>query len=493
LETNQIFQNKEDIMKRSIFVVLIALILLHGTGTVLAVDTHFDGSTDSDWSKAANWSNGVPTAGDNAYIDFSADAQIASYSAEADRLFVDNGNTLTIGSGGQLDLSETSLPAFRLGDTGNADFVLDGGSLNHFATFGGDFKCGSADGSTVNIEVTSGTWITRCLRLGEYSTGDVETDNWAGADDVVTSTVNFLQSGGTIDMNDTGQWVGRLFLPYGSGATAIYTMNGGSLKCKNLYMCFGGTDANPSFGTFNLNSGTVDVIAEAGYFTGNLIVGQSATPSSIASIADFNQTGGTVNAPAVEIARGYKQGTYTISGGSLTATIRLRNGYDNWNGGGVGRFKIIGTGPSFINVQAYRQNGISKLVAEIDSGGITPIVVAEDAIFWSNSMLDISLAPGVSVSTPTQYTLMTTGTGITDNGIKVVGENCQYVTYEIVGNNLVVTYHPDADPERCGEETQYCANPPQYDYDGDCIVGFEDLDRIVNIWLEQNLEPWGPW
>jgi len=447
--------------------------------SVMAVDKHFTGSLSSEWLTAGNWDSGLPAAADNPKIDLTADAVVSAAGATGFICFVDNGRTLTIPTGGTLALTSPSISALRLGDVGDANLVINGGTLSHPFKYGGDFKCGNGSG-TVNITVNSGTWNTRVISLGEAIVASGDLSQWGDVTGVVTSTVNFLQNGGTIDL-ETGLTVGRgvVYVGYSSGSDVTYTMNGGTLKLTNLRFCFCGTYAAPAFGTFNLNSGTVTVKdVKVGYKgSGSTNGGTTNSPDSVATIV---QAGGAMNVSgSLWVGEGNKQGVYSISGGTLSVTSNtLYNGLD-----GVGLFEIIGNTP-VINVKTYTQNARSTLKPVITAGGVSKINVSTTATITSGGLIDVSVQEGVSLTDGQTFTIITAAGGITLGTTSVIGDSCGHFTVAVVGNDLVLTYHADSDLGRC---YVLCENRPEYDFDNNCIVDIGDLSALCTEWLDSYL------
>jgi hypothetical protein len=459
-------------MKKTIILIIT---VVSAISSVMAADKHFIGSVDSQWLTAANWDSGLPAAADNPWIDMTADAIVSSTGATGFICRVDNGRTLTIATGGTLSLTSSSISALRLGDAGDANLIIDGGTLSHPFKYGGDFKCGSGSG-TVNVTMNSGTWNTRTISLGEAIVSSGDLSQWGDVNGTVQSTINFLQEGGNIDL-ETGLTVGRglLYVGYSSGANVTYTMNDGTLKLTNIRLCFCGTTGTPTYGTFNLNNGTVTVKdVKVGYKGSGVTNG--GTTNSPGSIGQIVQTAGTMNASgSLWIGEGNKQGVYSISGGTLAVTTNLINGLD-----GTGTFEIIGAAP-VINAKTYTQNAKSKLRAVITSGGIAKINVSTTANIAAGALFDINVEEGVTLADAQTFTLMTAAGGITLGSANVIGNSCGHFTLAVSGNNLVLTYHEQSDIARC---YVLCENRPEYDFDNDCIVNIGDLTAMLTEWLD---------
>lgn len=420
--------------------------------------------TVGNWNIPGDWQNGIPAYHDFALVTNSGTVNMSS-GAEAYGLKIDGGGSLTISSGGQLDLIANQVPAAVLGITGDAELIIDGGVLNHGAEFGGDFKAGTADGVNVNVEVRSGTLNARNLRLGESG---VE-ENWAPAEAVVLSDVTMTQTGGLVDCTAV-RADGRVYLAYSAGAKATYTMNGGTLRSGYIVLCANGDFADVPEGTFNL----VDGIVELG---NDLVLGATSNRNH----ATFNQSGGALSiAGDLQAAVGLDTSRFSISGGQLSVAG------DVTFGSGAGVFEVVGSDPN-MSVGGYVQNGYSTLKVQIDAGGVTAIDVAGTAVFEAGAVLDVSLAGG---GVPGTYNVLVADGGITDNGINNWSADCDHVSYAIVngGTTLAVTYHADSDPGRCGQEPEaICVQNPPYDFTGDCRVDLADFATFAGSWLSCGL------
>ncbi|MCK4624959.1 MAG: hypothetical protein KAV00_06590, partial [Phycisphaerae bacterium] len=162
-------------------------------------------------------------------------------------------------------------------------------------------------------------WVAGHIPVGGYPDGDFVTVN-----------------GGTATISaDAGA---RTFY-VGDGATGTITQTGGTFDSQEYTAsCVG---KNGGSGTYNLEGGTHQVdemyLAYFGGGTGVYNVSQdTATPTALTgksvylSHGTFTQTGGSVSPySTLYIGFGYGSNTYTISGGSLSAYIRM--GSDNSN------------------------------------------------------------------------------------------------------------------------------------------------------------------
>jgi hypothetical protein len=418
------------------------------------------------WTDVAAWGSGLPAFHD--YARLANGASVAIDSAQTVYgLKIDSGSTLTVNSGAALNLIDNSAPAVSLGQTGNANLIIDGGTINQAYQYGGDLKAGLADGSVVNIEMRSGQWNVRCLRLGESGAFV----NWpdANSDGTVFSTVNAIQNGGSIDCT-TASDTGTVYVGDGAGSTVTYTMNNGTLKAGGIRLCSKGNALNPSTGTFNLNNGQVTL-------THDLMIGHTTTKNQ----SKFFQNGGSlaVGGNLYVSSMSLYPTLYSISGGTLQVTGGISFGNSI---SGRGTFEVIGSAAS-ISAATYQQNRYSTLKAVIGSGGISPIQISGTAVFDANAILEVQLGTG---GQPGSYTLMNAAGGITDNGIKNWSPSCGHVTYAIVnGTALVVTYHADNDPSRCGSEPlPVCQLKPQFDLNNDCKVNLKDFAVIAADWMQ---------
>ena len=249
------------------------------------------GVEDSNPLNANNWTNGAaeavaPGTADTANIGDAPEAVLGGSAAWTQlKLGTEAGKTgkMTVKNGGALTLSST----LSFGNVGGSAGVLtiDGGSItikslntpNYAAT------------STVNL--TNGTFTI---------------DDWADWGRNANGKAVFNQFGGTVTMKK-GFQMGR-----DNNGTGTYNMSGGVLNgSSGDYFMVGRMGA--STGIFNLTDGTINFGSKdvtIGGFDNN--AGSKATKGY------FNQSGGTVTANGnMQIGR-YGTGVYAQTGGSLT-------------------------------------------------------------------------------------------------------------------------------------------------------------------------------
>jgi hypothetical protein len=101
-------------------------LFLDSNGYLYSYDTTWTGVVDSAWSDAANWSNGVPTSGQDVYIPEVTIAPLISGSTNISLgdLIIDETDGLTINSGGVLIVNGTS--------TGNVTYKRNLGTTNWY-------------------------------------------------------------------------------------------------------------------------------------------------------------------------------------------------------------------------------------------------------------------------------------------------------------------------------------------------------------------------
>ncbi len=256
----------------------------------------------------------------------------------------------------------------------------------------------------------------------------------------------------------------------------VYISNGGTAQIS------ANADANKLyFGKYNVGhlemlAGTYTLGATGG--VGELRVGFNGLASL--GVSTFTQYGGDFySGSSMQVATGgwdsrarpCGSGQWTIEGGSVgqrNAQYRYMtvgaNGGGNYTGYGfdygIGRLKVVGTGPTSIQFNCYTQNPGSTLEAVLDAdGNITPIQVTgtahvdyDDATLAGTLELVVDYTSFTPVANVTTIPILTVdGTGaLTTTGLTLVETNTDpngghwvMLDNDGVGGDLEVQYVPE--------------------------------------------------
>ena len=301
---------------------------------------------------------------------------------------------------------------------------------------------GLSTGQSGNLVINSGTSIFGELRVGGRE---------AVPDDYNSPTPTFLpNNGGTgsvvqnagtsvyVNYNAGSEppvaslYVGDSAGLAGNTANGSYTINGTAALPSVLYSGFAADDAivvgtgsgtvgtftqgaftsvtssgfinigrRGSTGTYNLNGGTLDALV-GGSSTG-LFVGDGDTAGLAGTNGTFNQTAGTFNvAGGAIIGRRNGQGTYNLSGGSLTTTAEVRVGdfgssTDAALGNAKGTLTVSGTAALTIGTNLNVGIGSSTLASNVtgtltQTGGTITLGASNSVVAIGNGLGDSGLA-----------------------------------------------------------------------------------------------------
>ncbi len=336
----------------------------------------FDGSTDSNWGTATNWSLGtVPTASDGNVATFDATSPNCTVNA-SNRVcnaidFTGYTNTITmtfnITSSGSITLGASMVisgtgsltanatgtltsagktwpNAFNLGGTSQTYTLADDWSVSGLLTFNGTttttingaFTITGAAGlthtsvaitsGTTNIKLTGGTWVssgTAQLRNNLEIAGNVTIGNVAFNTGTLTRTSGIatiiggttLTSIGSTTWNVSGITWNNITMSTNSTHTLLGDLNlTGTLKCSNNITWSG---------AYNINTGNLSSLTSGGIMTlsGN-INGTGTLQSGIATSTTFN---GAFNI-------NWTSGTITIGTSWLGTAVLNVSGTTNCNG-----------------------------------------------------------------------------------------------------------------------------------------------------------------
>ena len=254
------------------------------------------GAEDANPLNANNWLNVageavLPGTADTARIGDAPEAVLSDGTATYAHLRLGTTagktGTLTVGSGGNLTLTDKTDGALAMGNVAGSAGVLtvNGGSVTVESLNTPNYA------ATTTVNLVSGTFTI---------------NDWADWGRNAKGKAEFNQSGGTLTLKK-GFQMGR-----DNNGTGIYNMSGGTLNgSSGDYFIVG--RLGTSTGTFNLTNGTVNFGSKdvaIGGFDNN--TGGKNTKGY------FNQSGGTVTAAGnMQIGR-YGTGVYTQTGGNLT-------------------------------------------------------------------------------------------------------------------------------------------------------------------------------
>jgi len=277
--------------------------------------------------------------------------------------------------------------------------------------------------------VTDSNWITNSYPTSnEFAALDttanlsVEAPNAIRAIRIGTDGIGTLNIGSqaTLNAGSSAQWDSHI--GNGSGNQGTVKQEGGTVEINELEI-----GRNSSTGTYHIHSGSLTIIRAL------------ANNSLYLGTDDSKNSSGN--------------GTFIISSGQLATRSGV---YLGSSSGGIGRFEVIGSHPSFIGIGSdssldgtWTQNTGSTLSVRIDKTlqGITPIFVDEvggngggDVIFESGALLDVDFtAEFLNGGT---FTVMEWEGDVTDNGLQFapsVDTNIWSFNIDAANQRLTVT------------------------------------------------------
>jgi hypothetical protein len=421
---------------------LTALLLTLATGTAQAATNTFNGTTDSDWNTATNWSAGhVPTSGEDALVNvaghnpsLSADGVANSVTVASGRLLTVTGHTLAIGGGssslagslivgtnglvtiaGPMSVTHGGGPAdpaisFGAGDAGRLDIlsggtvdfasdanrVLGNGTNNSVHVFSGGTLKETATGineggSTVDVAVDNDGQVLatagRLLLRGGTGTGQV-----SGGTYNATSPATIAYQG-TTDLSTAGRLTGTGTMEFNGGTLTIPT---GSIALPSAY--------DPAATSFTLGSLSLGSAGSTGTLSaggGTRLGSATLTVTGVASITGgfgLQLHGGTTHfAGTTTIA-----GALDISGATLdveaattfsSGGINVANGSLDVASGGTldiagDNLNVFNFGSGTLHVAAG--GTLRRSAAGVD-GQVTTPVTSQGAVHAQSGVLAFSL------------------------------------------------------------------------------------------------------
>jgi len=286
--------------------------------------TTWNGSADTDWDNASNWSNGIPDADGTAIIDGSVDiaGEVAS-NPDVDRVYIASTYTGAIGSSGtplELDFAELSVDNSA---AGSAHYIGKEGSTNTATVLVDGLKTGN----NLYLSGTIAKIIVEPTFIGTMHLGV------SAGKTCVPSELVMLSTSGTVDASSAANvaWAssstvtmvsGTLLLGEELGASSVMNQSGGTVTVSGWTKA--NTDVwNMTGGTTNWNTGSsgVDSFLATTPTTINIYAGTFTTASNVTAQVGFttiNQYGGTLNLQS-SFANVEIDGVYTAYAGAFTA------------------------------------------------------------------------------------------------------------------------------------------------------------------------------
>ena len=275
---------------------------MFGSTNVLA-QSNF-AANSGNWSDGANWTAGVPVAGQWAAIN--------------------DGHTIDLNSAAQVGLFDVGAGA---GQAGN--FTIATGT-DLVAGPNGGLRVGQAGGATGNVTMTGGSVVAdgvldSGLVNGDIIIGDVGTGTWTMSDGAVTADDEILLGGflgtgdGTLNVSGGTVDVGRGLVVGLFGAKGALNVSGGVITTfRDVLTSLGG--------------GVPSTLTQSG---GTINVGQHFI-HGLAGPATYTQTGGDVHVNGVNgrltVAENNTSASWDLQNGSITSTHIFLGDFDNSHG-----------------------------------------------------------------------------------------------------------------------------------------------------------------
>lgn len=316
----------------------------------LAQDNWIAGS--SNWNNAANWSSGIPGAGDTVDIlndDTTSPVITYDYAGAAVTL----GSLTVSNSGGGTEslVFNSSSPVLssldeNTGDSGNGSTQAGVGVLTQSGgmnTLSGTLSLGS-NANDAGTYILSGT--------GSLVTGGIE---YVG----INGSGTFIQSGGTNttlgeDSGGNGLWVGNTEGP------AIYNQTGGENYVANGQLLVDGT-------YFLSGTGTIDAAREGGFGVYIQSGGNNNVSGTLIDDGQYFLSGGSWSLGGSETLGGFSNnGVFTQSGG----TAQINNGQDlNLGFFSTSTYTLSGSGSLIVSGTEYLGAAVAGVANFFQSGG----------------------------------------------------------------------------------------------------------------------------
>ena len=399
-----------------------------------AVDTDWTGAVDGSWSTPGNWTAGVPTSGDNAFLTAPATPNptiTLPAAAAANRLTASgSGYTLT---GGTLTLSDNlyvDSAAASLAITGGASVsspnatigISNGNAANALSVASrlsvpGTLNVGY-DGVGNGLQVlTGGSVAAGALWVGGLATSANNAVTVAAGSGVQATGSVIVGYGGDAGLVEVAGVVSsaQTFLGYDSGAddNVVSVTSGGRWTNPGPLTVGRGANGN----SVRVTSGTLTVTGGAN----DVVVGDGAAAGGNSIVV----TGGTFSSQAaLVIGRSGTGNSFVATGGAQVSNANARFGLDAGSVRNTGTVSDAGTVWTITNKLRVGSDGNDNALV-IRNGGV--VSVASDvfvggtslgSVVSGNSITVTGSGSTLSILSPTADLVIAYGTG-TSNVVSV--------------------------------------------------------------------------
>jgi len=417
-------------------------------------DTNWTGATNSDWFDSGNWSSGVPSFGDDAFINNGTPNPSPTISA-ADAAT----NTTSIGSSSGLSGSIAVQGAnatwngveLIVGDVGTGNLTISDGAevtMNWSTTFGQSE--GSIGRGTVQDAVLS---AVQGLTVGEAGTGYLTISQGGYVSSIVGTIGGSLGGVGSVLVTGSNStWVVATQLDVGTAGTGtLIVEDGGYVGASSVI-----------FGLTGGSKGDATISGAGTLFEPVLTLEVGALGEGTLTI----QSGATVNAGETYIGKGEgSTGTVRVTGASLTyaidpdfstlyvgdegnGTLAITNGgqvslgsesYVGYAAGSQGLVVVSGKDAN-ANVSSWTANALTigqegRGTVTVSDGGL---VIADEiriaASVGSNGALNIGSAPADAAQAPGTVDTQKVAFGAGNGAINFNHTNRNYVFAPEIGS-----------------------------------------------------------
>lgn len=399
-----------------------------------AADTDWTGAVDGSWSTPGNWTAGVPTAGDNAFLTAPvtpnptitlpgagvANRLTASGSGYtltggtltlSDNLYVDSAAAAVTIAGGASVSSPNATIGISGGNSGNTLSVASRLSVPGTLNVGYD---GVGNGLRV---LTGGSVAAGGLWVGGLATSASNSVNVAAASGLQATTSVIVGYGGDAGLVEVAGVVSsaQTYLGYDAGAdgNVVSVTSGG--RWTNPGSLTVGRVSNGN--SFRVTSGTLTVTGGAN----DVVVGDDAAAGGNSIVV----TGGTFSSQAaLVIGRSGTANSFVATGGAQVSNANARFGLNAGSVRNTGTVSDVGTVWTITNKLRVGSDGNDNALV-IRNGGVVSVAsdvfvggTSVSSVVSGNSITVTGSGSTLSILSPTADLVIAYGTG-TSNVVSV--------------------------------------------------------------------------